>query len=246
MPRAGLATSRSDDADGVTRPIKIPRSLRPRRPARLWRPADRRPGGPRLARGAARSLLVTPWFAAGTGFVIAAGLWVYSPHTVLRFPSGALNDTPCKAKGCGVQPSGPTSGSLAVTTPGVTIQHAESGDERHGKPDLVNKGPIAGLRFDFSVIWQRRDSFSALITVSGNSLPRSWRLSFSIPGVLINYVAGADWQPSANGDGGTASLPSPLGGDPAASARIRLTLGGTGTANMPANCEFDGYSCTFG
>jgi hypothetical protein len=205
-------------------------------------------------RGAARSLLVTPWFAAGAGFVIAAGLWIYSPHTVLRFPPNALNEAPCQSVGCGMQPTGPASGSLTVLSPGVSIKAGQSAQDRHGKPELARQSPIAGLRFDFSVIWQRNNSFYAAITVSGKSVPSSWRLSFSIPGVQINYVTGADWRPTAGSSGGTASSPAgQFGGSgtggygpgPGPDTSVHFMLGGTGTANMPTGCEFDGYACTF-
>src|SRR5271169_558810 len=55
----------------------------------LGDPLPRPPGRSQRwrVRRAVRGLLMTPWFAASTGFVIAAGLWVYSPHASIRFPS---------------------------------------------------------------------------------------------------------------------------------------------------------------
>ncbi|HXW46606.1 MAG TPA: hypothetical protein VEL03_17585 [Streptosporangiaceae bacterium] len=250
--------SQPDDPDAVTQPIELLRSLRQHRQVPLLRaksrPPDQPPADrPGLVRGAARSLLVTPWFAAGTGFVIAAGLWIYSPHTVLRFPPNAQNETPCLPVSCGPQTSGQDGGSLAIQTPGVAIGSAQSG-KGHGKPDVAGKSPIAGLRFYFRVTGQQNNSFSAVITVSGKDVPSSWRLDFSMPGVQINYVSGADWQPTASGGGGTASSPpgqfggsgnGGYGGGPSPGTLIQFMLGGTGTPSMPATCEFDGYACAF-
>ena len=56
---------------------------------------------PGLMAGAVRGLVATPWFAAATGFVVAAGLWIYSPHAELKFPSSAVGTVPCTAQGCG-------------------------------------------------------------------------------------------------------------------------------------------------
>jgi len=39
--------------------------------------------------GAVRGVIVAPWFAAATGLVVAAGLWIYSPHAELKFPPSA-------------------------------------------------------------------------------------------------------------------------------------------------------------
>src|SRR6202035_1092864 len=94
--------------DGAPEPRRRARA-RPRRnsvapPGRAGQrgPGFGAPAGGRqsLFRGATRSLFVTPWFAAATGFVIAAGLWVYSPHTVLRFPNSEPGVSVCQSTGC--------------------------------------------------------------------------------------------------------------------------------------------------
>lgn len=79
-----------------------------------------------MLRGATRGLAATPWFAAGTGFVLAAGLWMYSPHARLQFPQAAPNAVPCARQSCNGPVAGGT-GSLAVTTPGVPIRHSRAG-----------------------------------------------------------------------------------------------------------------------
>jgi len=242
-----------DDASAVTQPLPMPppRQRRvaeapPSKPRPASRPSTGRLG---LLRGAARSSLVTPWFAACAGFVIAASLWIYAPHTMLRFPSSALNDTPCRPADCSAQSPGSTGGRLSELTPGTTITPAQSARDGRGTPEVTSNSPIASLKFDFNVIFRGDDSFTAVISVSGKSLPSSWRLSFSIPGVQINYVSGAYWLPTPSGTGGTASSSDPqlgsAGGDTTSHRRIQIILGGTGTANMPTGCTFDGYACTF-
>jgi hypothetical protein len=205
-------------------------------------------------RGAARSLLVTPWFAAGAGFVIAAGLWIYSPHTVLRFPPNAQNITHCQPGTCVPSSPGNSAGSLTVTTPGVSIKPDQAEHHKHARPDVRNRSAIAGLKFEFKVIWQRGNVFNAVLTVRGKNAPGFWRLYFEIPGAQINDVTGANWQPNASASGGTASAPTGApggpdgggyGGGPYKGDEIRFMINGTGTASMPTSCVFNGDACTF-
>jgi hypothetical protein len=162
-----------------------------------------------LFRGATRSLFVTPWFAAATGFVIAAGLWVYSPHTVLRFPSSEPGLSICKSKGCGQQ-SAQGGGKLTTVTPGLQIRGSKAKNNGHPAESDVNRGTraAAGLTFKFTVLWQRNHGFGATVTVSGHKVPASWRLSFELPGTQIEYVMGVTWNSNSAGDGGTASKAS--------------------------------------
>ena len=163
-----------------------------------------RPQG--LFRGAARSLFVTPWFAAATGFVIAAGLWVYSPHTVLRFPNSEPGVSVCQSTGCG-QDSNP---HLTVVAPGVQIHGGKAKKTSHPAKAAVDRGSTAadGLVFEFTVLWQRHHGFGATITVTGHKVPDSWRLSFDLPGTQIDDVMGVTWTPNSDGNGGTASQAS--------------------------------------
>src|SRR5262249_17804198 len=71
-------------------------------------PGVRGPGRerPRLA----RSLMVTPWFAASAGIVIAAALAVDSPAALMYVPNAPV--VHCLASGC----PGPASGQPGVTT----------------------------------------------------------------------------------------------------------------------------------
>jgi hypothetical protein len=149
-----------------------------------------------------RGLAVAPWFAAGAGLVLAAGLWMYSPHAELKFPADAIGMVPCQPKGCATSSGG--SGSLAVTKPGVPISKPKHHASRPTASTDVDKTGVSGLTFGYVVVWQRRGMFDVMVTVTGRNAPASWRLAFAMPGDRIRAVLGASWQPSGT-DGGTAS-----------------------------------------
>jgi Cellulose binding domain len=208
--------------------------------------------GPRgrsaLVNGAVRSLLVTPWFAASAGIVIAAGLWIYTPHTVLAFPTSRLGDVPCATRGCSSAGS-KTGGSLAVSIPGVQLRQKQRRPGQTAKPDAQGQHSASGLTFDFTVLWQRHGKFGAAISVSGRHMPSSWRLTFEMPGTQIGSVIGAKWTAYASGDGGTAAATGERhdgsDGDLTGEHPIGLLLMGTGSASAPTSCTFNGASCTF-
>jgi len=210
---------------------------------------------------------VTPWFAAATGFVIAAGLWVYAPHTVLRFPSSEPGLSLCKSAGCVQDPDPQGGGNLAVASPGVKIRRSEAGSRRAARPgSRPASTAAAGLKFTFTVLWRRHDGFGASISVSGHQVPGSWRLSFRVPGAQIAYVTGVTWQANSDGSGGTASAPDWQSGTipwygggsadngpgaghttpDSAAPVISFLITGSGPAHRPAHCVFDGGACRFG
>jgi len=274
-------TGEADDQSQQTTPLRAIRLPRPRRSARRLRagtgpggpagngpaepgPPDERPATIRgVARGAARSLLVTPWFAAGAGFVLAAGLWVYSPHTELKFPTAtAPYGVRCTMVQCG--PAG--TGQLATSSPSKRIVR-QTTRGRTAQPDVAGQhSSISGLTFTFAVPWQQNDGFQALITVRGKHVPATWRLEFTLPGSHIRYVIGAQWQASPSGDGGTAFASHEQfgggqangqsygednahgqnpGGPGRQSGSISFVVMGSGTPSTPTNCVFNGASCTF-
>jgi hypothetical protein len=196
-------------------------------------------------RGAARSLLVTPWFAAGTGFVIAAGLWIYSPHAVLRFPDSAPATVPCLGRACSPV-GGPGGGQLAVSTPGKKLKDQQRSRQR-GQPDAPGGHPAAqSVTVDFTILWQQDGKFGALITVSGRRVPDDWTLSFELAGTQISSVIGASWQASPSGDGGTASAESGQHSDHRQDENaVNFMIAGSGSAGTPGSCVFDGASCSF-
>ncbi len=193
----------ADDAD-ATVPIPAPRLRVPRtRLARSERLAATEPG---LMAGAVRGLAVTPWFAAATGFVVAAGLWIYSPHAELKFPPSAVGVVPCEAQGCGIT-AGQDGGALATTKGRPITPAGKSAGKAAAQTD--GEGGAAASRFTFSyvVLWQAGGRFGVRISVTGKHVPRTWKLTFAMPGDDINDVLGADWRPSGAG-GGTASGPA--------------------------------------
>jgi len=280
--QAALTAPAADDPEDLTAPlaaIPAPRSgeempsagdtIAPR--SSVAPPGVRRPaaGRPALFRGAARSLFVTPWFAAATGFVIAAGLWVYSPHTVLRFPNSSPGVSLCRSAGCVQEPKvGPHEANAG---PGVQIPRQKAKTEHPAKSAVNHLSTAAnGLVFKFTVLWHRHHGFGATIAVTGHHVPSSWRLSFDLPSAQIEYVMGVTWQANAAGTGGTASQATwqsngPGAGDGSGGGGLSLDgngsggvqaapdgvpvitflITGNGPATAPVHCVFDGASCTF-
>ena len=174
----------------------------------------RRPQRQRLRRHAAatgvsrprrmRGLLITPWFAAGAGFVIAAALALNSPHTVLTYRP---NTEPCVGN---CTSTGPSRGSAALATPGVQIKTASparTGDGAHARRrSSTGAGPTGGHRgggtgtsvgagVGFRVLFNKYNQFSALITIPAGQTAHGWSLQFKIPGTQITRVWGAQWLP---------------------------------------------------
>src|SRR5260370_21705834 len=81
---------------------------------RALAPTARRP-----RRRLARSLLATPWFAAGAGIVIAAVLAVDSPAALTYGPT--FPSSRCPARGCASAP-GYLPAAPATATPGVELK----------------------------------------------------------------------------------------------------------------------------
>jgi len=250
-----LENSGPDDAGGADearppQPVRVPG---PRHSATVRRAAHQAAGGPSLLSGAARGLLVTPWFAAATGFVLAAALWIYSPHTELRLgpPSNAIRVVPCQQDGCGVTTE-QGARSLTATSRQPIVRPSTSASHS----DLRRVSAAAGLTFTYLVVWQQPGNFAVMITVTGKRSIRDWRLSFAMPGDQINKVMGASFT-AAGRDAGTASdmgdqatgddghdspgSPGPSGDLPA----ISFTVFGQGTPVPPTHCAFNGASCTF-
>ena len=211
----------------------------PGAPALRPDPAPSRGGG--RTRPAVRRLLMTPWFAASTGFVIAAGMSLYSPHASITFPS-AIGTIHCRWQGC-VTPGGKSSGSLASSAPGQRLRtrHEGGGSGRSGG---ANEG-TARLRFTFMVLWHGHDWFGAKISISGSRSLGDWQLAFRLPGTQIQDVFGAEWLQSASGDGGTASPFHVDSGGAADHVPVSFRIFGTGSLSRPTSCTFDGATCTF-
>lgn len=203
--------------------------------ARFW-PYQRR-----LLTGAARGLLVSPWFAAGAGFVIAAGAFIYAPHAELNF-GNAIGVTHCTQSDC--ETVTPQGGAPPIAAGGGTPIPAE---------------PAAtGLTFRYTVNWDDHGPFEMVLTVTGKHAIGAWQLTFVIPGATAVSVVGANWQPSGT-DGGTASgttlgashgtqLSAAVDGHHGHDGQqnvVSVVVQGTGQPKAPTGCVFNGATCQF-
>ncbi len=220
--------------------------------ATLQLPLLLRAGRPALVAGAVRGLLVTPWFAAATGFVVAVGLWISAPHAELKFPS-AVGVVPCAVTGCGSQ-TGQGTGRL-TTTKGQPIVHSRKSGGAGGRSGAGRRTAATGLTFGYVVVWHEQGKFAVQITVRGKRALHDWQLAFEMPGDQITYVAGASWQPAGK-DGGTASAqdgePGQWGdagdggdGTGRSGHAISFTVFGLGTPVAPTSCAFKHATCRF-
>jgi hypothetical protein len=228
--------------EGSSRRIVVPRlpPITPvfRRDATLAvTPTSRRP---RLR--AARSLLATPWSAAGAGIVVAAVLAVDSPTALTYGPTLPM---PCRVQGCNSSASHPP-GQTATATPGVALK--APGLEINGGPSgharRAGRAAHATL-IGYQIVRQWSSGFLAVITLPSAATSGAWSLSLSFATARVDQVWGARWQPSGNGDGGTLEglMPSWGDHDPGAN-QIILSL--TGTPQAPSGCVLDGHTCGFG
>jgi hypothetical protein len=250
------------------------RSHRRARPAGSRRPPA---GGDRHSRPRGmRGMLITPWFAAGAGFVIAAALALNSPHTVLTYKPNTSTCSTCV----------PSKQSLATAKPGVVLQTPKSGpaarSDRRARPAVRAPQAPVGSAIGYRVVWQKNGSFAAVVTVPQAAADHGWSLRFEIPGHRILGVWGAQWAPAPGGYGGevssfaTRSRPGSPGsagspGSPGSPGRgapsvppgagrggrpgqsghsgpdqLRFLVSAQGTPVTPAGCVLNGASCHFG
>ncbi len=206
------------------------------------------PGGYRRRLRVARALMVTPWFAASAGIVIAAAMAVDSPAALTYAPSSP--GVRCPTSGC----SSPAPGhgpALATASPGVALDTPGAEPGRVAAGSGPHPGAAAGAGAVYQVGYQiiRRwpSGFVAMITMPGDLNPGTWSLQFAFPAARVDRVWGALWQPSDNGHGGTALGPwqwhGPAPGGPEAR---QLTVSATGAPTDPSGCKLDGFSCSFG
>ena len=194
-----------------------------------------------------RSLLLTPWFAAGAGIVIAATVAVGSPAALTYSQAGP--GMHCSGSCAGPAPERP---GVTTASPGVTLK--VSGGLRRGAgpasavpPRAAKPGGRARYQLGYQVIGHRRRGFIAVITMPGDLRAGTWSLVFAFAAARVERVWGALWQPSGNGGAGTALGPVRWAGRPpgAAGARQFLVLA-RGTSKAPPSCTLNGASCRFG
>jgi hypothetical protein len=195
-------------------------------------------GGANPAARAVRRLMVTPWFAVATGFVVAAGLWIYSPHAELRFPNGAGGEVPCKKPAdCQISSTQNHRVPASAATMPITSAVKSAGRIPARRPRHVI----------YRVFWQSQGRFAMLISLSGKHVPRTWRLALALPGDDIIGVDGASWKP-AGSDEGTVSWPAKNGQNstgPWVKAGTSFVVVAAGAPVTPIDCSFNGASCKF-
>jgi hypothetical protein len=201
-----------------------------------------------------RGLVVSPWFAASAGFVIAASVLVFTPHAVL---DPAIRVTPCGHACGGVTPE--PQGAAAPKPAGVGAGKVPGASG--------TSSATAGMTFSYEMLWQNDGGFGMVITARGQRALGSWHLQLVIPGAAHLTVYGADWKPTSR-DGGTASGSGGSGGtswhqDAVSAAPIlnrnllvsdelwsgqniaQFYVRGTGTAGAPTGCAYNASPCHF-
>ena len=226
----------------------------------------------RWACGALVGALVTPWCAAAAGIVIAAVLSLESPHQVLTLGRPAWRQ--CSQHGCVPRRvRRPVSGSAAAGQPHLPdddvrpatahrARHLGTAPHRAARPrPAAGSSPApaptptptptpsrpperaAVVTVHFQLLSGGQSGFVASITVHSSQQIGDWTLQFALPRARIDSVLGASWQRLASGSGAMVTgqpWPWPHPGNQA-----RITILGTGTPGPPADCVFDGTSCSF-
>jgi hypothetical protein len=238
--------------DGSRRSV-LPRILASGRGARRAPRRHPRPGhGLAAARSMcrrrlrlARALMVTPWFAASAGIVIAAALAVESPAALTYVPSPGVR---CPASGCGG--SATSQPNVTAASPGVKLKAGPAPEtaataspgRRHAA------GAVYQLRYRVVRHWQ--GGFVAVITLPDDMNPGPWSLQLAFPSARVDRVWGARWQPWRDGDAGTATgswtPPRGHGRDSPGQDGRELVILAAGAPAPPSSCSLDGASCGFG
>jgi hypothetical protein len=194
---------------------------------------------------AGHRLVVSPWFAAGAGVVIATGVMIYTPHT-----NFAIDIQKCQLVSCtnltpqGGPPPVPVGTGAPMPAP--------------SKASLPK-----GMTFSYQVLSQSTQyGFNMLITIHSPDNFGPWRLSFVIPGTRDLFVVyGASWR-SSGVDGGTASSyfagtesagyamiaahdAGNDGGSSPSGYTVVFQIRGSGTPSPPTHGTYNGAPCTF-
>jgi hypothetical protein len=175
--------------------------------------------------------------------VAAAALAVDVPHAVLSY--GPPDRQPCQSSGCNkAQPR-----VLATGRPGsIHLVHPQtSSSPATGQRSPASPRSAAAL-VSYKVLRQTKQGFVAQMTLPSQAEHGNWSLSFSFPSAQVSRVIGAKWQPSRNGDGGTAyGDGAQQSGQQGRHARggESIMIFGTGNPYTPTGCTFNGAGCSF-
>lgn len=207
-----------------------------------------------LLGGAARGLMVSPWFAAGAGFVIAAGAFMYAPHASVNFDT-TPGVTTCPTLGCPAPEKLPqfngTQGGLVAPSPSPSSSSPRGRHAAHDAPT-----------FTYTVEAEGTGMYQMVLTETSLQPIGGWQLSVEIPGATSVDVydgvqqSGTDGASTGGGDshdGPGADEPSPgatlgvlteSGNDP--SNVLRVVVDGEGSARTaPGGGTFRDAQGTF-
>jgi hypothetical protein len=192
---------------------------------------------------AGHRMVVSPWFAAGAGVVIATGVMIYTPHAKLDF-GNAIQVTPCTAS---------CNHAALQQAPGLP---AGSGVTTSPRPSLP-----AGTTFWYQPGHSIGNEFSMWIEVRARGSLGQWKLAFRVPGATGIYVYWPRWASSGTNGvtvdsyyAGTESVVYTEFSANEAGVAGGLTLNGDialfqirgiGAPNAPTACTYNGASCTF-
>jgi hypothetical protein len=203
-----------------------------------------------------RTLLVTPWFAAGVGILIAATIALAAPKRAVLSYGPVDPGILCKHLSCAspVPRHGP--GSLASARPGIQLQlprkirRAPAGSPAVSpavtvRPSATPRSATAAeIAIHYMVLRHGHGTFVSVITVQSSRKLGAWSLGFVIPGARISDVWGGTWQPSASGSGGVVRG-RPWPGARPGPGTAKLVIFATGRRRAPAGCTFDRKGCVF-
>jgi hypothetical protein len=260
--RAGRGKAMEGIGTGASQPTSAAPSDRPSAASTGLRLGQRD-----LLSGTLRGLMVSPWFAAGAGFVIAAGAFMYAPHASLDFNTLTApmpGRTLCSQAGCAVPAQAPV---IAGTANGLVTPSPTPSASGHVAKHAAHDGSVDTPGFTYTVQQHGSGMFQMTFTVTSDHALGSWGLSFEIPGATDLSVTGANWQPLGL-HGGTASGPdaggtpnsgqssSAAAGDPTSagsdsaggeqSYAVSFVVDGKGgLTSAPDQCSFNGSPCSF-
>jgi hypothetical protein len=184
--------------------------------------------------------MLTPWFAAGAGIVIAAALAVDSQAALTYAPSDP--GASCPVSGC-ASPA-PGHPDLATARPGVALK--TPGAQPAGA-EAASSGPrpgvAAGYQLSYQIVRRWHSGFVATITMPGDLKPGTWSLQFGFASAHVDRVWGAVWHPWRNGQGGTAVEPRQWHGRGPDARQLKIAA--TGRPTDPSRCKLDGISCSY-
>jgi len=208
-----------------------------------------------LSARSVRGMLMTPWFVAGAGILIAATLVLESPRDAVLSYGPPSPGVQCLTPGCAAIAPKRQHDSLAVVRPGVRLNAAGAKGAAAARALPRRSAHTGAVAVRFRLIQHGQRGFIAVIIVHRGKKLGDWTLGFTIPGASISAVLGARWLPDASADGGVAerqpadwsppqSQSSPQS-PPLTPKTARIVIFGTGTPGKPAACTFDHRSCVF-